>query len=77
MNATEYLTSLETTRRARLRSLVETFSSKEEAAIEIGIPRTFISKLLIGDRPFTEKTARIIEDNFGLEFGSLDREVMA
>ncbi|SPA25915.1 hypothetical protein CBM2623_A170053 [Cupriavidus taiwanensis] len=73
MTADEYLQHVRETRSKRLRELVATFENQYEAAEEIGLSQSFISRLIHGHEPFGEKLARQIEGNFGLEFGALDR----
>lgn len=77
MTAEEYLEATYRCRRKNLRNLVETFETHTEAAKEIGISRFRISNLLTKDIAFPEKTARRIEELFGLEMGSLDRGIHA
>lgn len=72
MTATEYLAEVQAKRRKRLLELVETFDNQYEAAEEIGFSQSFISRLINGHEPFGERLARKIEENFGLDFGSLD-----
>ena len=72
MTAAEYLAEVQAKRRKRLQELVKTFDNQYEAAEEIGLSQSFISRLMRGHEPFGERLARQIEENFGLDFGSLD-----
>ena len=73
MTATEYLRQLHETRSQRLKELVHTFDSTQEAAREIGCySASYLSRLIAGKDPFNENVARKIEDSFGLAFGALD-----
>lgn len=73
MTAQEYIETMHRIRSARLRDLMETFGNQYTAAEEIGLSQSYLSRLCQGKEKFGEVVARKIEDNFGLEYGALDR----
>lgn len=64
-------------RAERLREVIADYQSAKEFALQYDLNPSFISQLLNGIRPFTEKSARKIEQAAGLEKGSLDRNPLA
>lgn len=63
------------TRRRNLRALLAQWGGPESLAKKLGwrAGGSYISQLLSGKRPFTEKTAHKIEKAVGLREGALDR----
>lgn len=75
MSAGEYLRMLQDRRRFHLRRLFGDEESQKAFAQRLGLNHSYFSGLMAGHRPFSEKRARLIEQDFGLPFGSLDREL--
>lgn len=74
-SASEYLEHVQRNRRLNLMNLATYKEQQKVIAIRAGITQDKASHLIRGAIPFTEKTARQIEEHAGLEFGSLDKEL--
>lgn len=63
------------TRRANLKKLAEAHGTAAALSRKLGYSsRAFVSELLSGPRPFTETTARRIEEKLKLPAGWLDQK---
>lgn len=72
MTAAEYLKGLHANRKVNLHLMG---TRLVDIAEKLDWTRGYVCRLATGRTPISEKTARQIEEAFGLAFGHLDKEV--